>query len=66
MSDEYAPHYDSAGSTDSPPGPGRDLIGGRQGAVIALVFAGAMNFFSYWYSDRIVLAMVRGKEVGPE
>ena len=45
---------------------GGDLIGGRQGAVIALAFAGAMNFFSYWYSDRIVLAMARGKENGPE
>ncbi|MFQ5904364.1 MAG: zinc metalloprotease HtpX [Candidatus Binatia bacterium] len=41
-----------------------DLLGGRQGAVLALIFAGAMNFFSYWYSDRIVVAMYRGKEVG--
>lgn len=43
-----------------------DLIGGRQGAVIALIFAGAMNFFSYWYSDRMVIAMYRGREVGPQ
>jgi heat shock protein HtpX len=42
-----------------------DMLGGRQGAVIALIFAGAMNFISYWYSDRIVMAMYRGKEVGP-
>lgn len=42
-----------------------DLIGGRQGAVIALIFAGAMNFFSYWFSDRIVIAMYGGREVGP-
>jgi heat shock protein HtpX len=42
-----------------------DLIGGRQGAVVALIFAGAMNFFSYWYSDRIVMAMYRAKEVSP-
>ena len=40
-----------------------DLIGGRQGAVIALIMAGAMNFFSYWYSDKIVLKMYGGQEV---
>lgn len=43
-----------------------DLIGGRQRAVVALIFAGAMNFFSYWYSDRIVTAMYGAKEIGPE
>ncbi|MBI2357923.1 MAG: zinc metalloprotease HtpX [Deltaproteobacteria bacterium] len=42
-----------------------DMIGGRQGAVIALIFAGVMNFFSYWFSDRIVVAMYGGREVGP-
>ena len=42
-----------------------EMIGGRQGAVVALIFAGAMNFFSYWFSDRIVIAMYRGQEVGP-
>lgn len=42
-----------------------DMIGGRQGAVVALIFAGAMNFFTYWYSDRIVVAMYGGREVGP-
>jgi len=31
--------------------------------VIALVFAGIMNFGSYWFSDRIVLAMYRAQEV---
>lgn len=45
---------------------GGQLLGGTQGAVIALIFAGAMNFFSYWYSDRMVIAMYRGKEVGPD
>jgi heat shock protein HtpX len=40
-----------------------DMLGGRQGAVIALVMAGAMNFFSYWFSDKMVIAMYRGKEV---
>jgi heat shock protein HtpX len=38
-------------------------FGGRQGMVIALVFAGVMNFGSYWFSDRIVLAMYRAQEV---
>jgi heat shock protein HtpX len=40
-----------------------DLMGGRQGAVIALVLAGGMNFFSYWFSDKMVIAMYRGKEI---
>jgi heat shock protein HtpX len=40
-----------------------DMLGGRQGAVIALVIAGAMNFFSYWFSDKIVLKMYGGQEV---
>jgi heat shock protein HtpX len=31
-------------------------IGGQQGMVIAFVIALAMNFFSYWFSDKIVLA----------
>ncbi|MBI5468000.1 MAG: zinc metalloprotease HtpX [Deltaproteobacteria bacterium] len=39
------------------------LVGGRQGAVIALLIAGVMNFVSYWYSDKIVLKMYRAKEV---
>jgi heat shock protein HtpX len=32
-------------------------IGGQQGMVIAFVVALAMNFFSYWFSDKMVLAM---------
>ncbi len=40
-----------------------NLIGGRAGMVIALVLAGAMNFLSYWYSDKIVLRMYRAEEV---
>ncbi len=38
-------------------------LGGRQGAITALVFAGLMNFISYWFSDKIVLAMFRAKKV---
>jgi heat shock protein HtpX len=39
------------------------MLGGSQGAVIALVMAGAMNFFSYWFSDKIVLKMYGAQEV---
>jgi heat shock protein HtpX len=38
-------------------------LGGRSGLTIALVFAAAMNFFSYWFSDKIVLAMYHAKPV---
>ena len=38
-------------------------IGGRSGAVYAFIFAGLMNFFSYWFSDKIVLRMYGAKEV---
>ncbi len=38
-------------------------IGGQSGMLIALVFAGVMNFVSYWFSDKIVLKMYRAKEV---
>lgn len=39
------------------------LIGGRGGLIIGLIFAGLMNFGSYWFSDKIVLAMYRAKPV---
>ena len=39
------------------------MFGGPNGAVIALLFAGAMNFFSYWFSDKIVLKMYRAQEI---
>lgn len=32
-------------------------IGGQSGMVIAFAIACAMNFFSYWYSDKIILKM---------
>jgi heat shock protein HtpX len=38
-------------------------IAGQAGFVIALVFAGVMNFASYWWSDRIVLRMYGAREV---
>jgi heat shock protein HtpX len=40
-------------------------IGGRQGMVIALLVAAGMNFFGYWFSDKIVLRMYNAREVGP-
>jgi heat shock protein HtpX len=42
------------------------LIGGVQGMQIALLMAAAMNFFSYWYSDKIVLRMYGAQEVSPQ
>ncbi|MEB2284785.1 MAG: protease HtpX [Polyangiaceae bacterium UTPRO1] len=39
------------------------LLGGSQGAVMALVLAAVMNFGSYWFSDRIVIAMYGGREI---
>jgi heat shock protein HtpX len=41
-------------------------LGGRQGMLIALVLAAGMNFFSYWYSDKLVLKMYRAQEVTPQ
>jgi len=38
-----------------------NMLGGRQGAIIALVIAAAMNFFSYWFSDKIVLKIYKAK-----
>ncbi|KIX12487.1 zinc metalloprotease HtpX [Dethiosulfatarculus sandiegensis] len=38
-------------------------VGGSQGMVIALVIAAAMNFFSYWYSDKMVLKFYRARPV---
>ena len=40
------------------------FVGGRSGMTVALVFAAVMNFFSYWFSDKIVLAMYRAKPIG--
>lgn len=41
-------------------------VGGKNGAVIAFVFAGLMNFFAYWFSDKIVLRMYGAKAVSPQ
>jgi len=38
-------------------------IGGKSGMTVALVMAGVMNFVSYWFSDKIVLAMYGARQV---
>ena len=43
-----------------------DWIGGRDGMIYALVIAGVMNFVSYFFSDRIALAMYRAQPVTRE
>jgi heat shock protein HtpX len=41
------------------------LVGGQQGMIMALIFAGVMHFVSYWFSDKIVLMMYGAKEIKP-
>jgi heat shock protein HtpX len=41
-------------------------FGGQNGMMLALVFAGVMNFVSYFYSDKIALAMYRAQPVTRE
>ena len=36
-------------------------LGGQQGMLIALIFAAVMNFVSYFFSDKIALAMYRAQ-----
>ena len=40
-------------------------FGGRNGATIMLIISFGMNFFSYWYSDSIVLKAYDAREVTP-
>jgi len=39
------------------------LVGGRSGVVYAFIFSLIMNFFSYWFSDKMVLSLYRAKEL---
>ncbi|HET7792967.1 MAG TPA: zinc metalloprotease HtpX [Rhizobacter sp.] len=39
------------------------FIGGRTGMMVALLIALGMNFFSYWFSDKLVLKMYNAQEV---
>ncbi len=38
------------------------MVGGQHGMIVAFLFAGVMNFASYWWSDRIVLWMYGAQE----
>ena len=38
-------------------------FGGKNGVVIAFLFAMVMNFGSYWFSDKIVLRMYKAQEI---
>ncbi|MFQ6007805.1 MAG: zinc metalloprotease HtpX [Candidatus Zixiibacteriota bacterium] len=39
------------------------LVGGQNGMVMAFLLACVMNFFSYWFSDKIVLRMYRARPI---
>jgi heat shock protein HtpX len=39
------------------------LIGGREGMMMALLLGGGMNFFAYWFSDKMVLRMYNAQPV---
>jgi heat shock protein HtpX len=39
------------------------MIGGEQGMLLALLMAAGMNFFSYWFSDTMVLKMTNAQQV---
>ncbi len=39
-----------------------EMVGGRHGLYAAFIIAAVMNFFSYWFSDKVVLALYGAKE----
>ncbi len=39
------------------------MLGGEQGMIMALLMAVGMNFFSYWFSDTMVLKMTNAQQV---
>ena len=39
------------------------MLGGRTGMMLALMVALGMNFFSYWFSDKLVLNMYNAQQV---
>lgn len=40
-------------------------LGGQSGMTFALIMAIGMNFFAYWFSDKMALAMSRARELTP-
>jgi heat shock protein HtpX len=43
-----------------------EALGGAQGLMFGFLFAVGTNFFSYWFSDKMVLRMYGAQEVGPD
>ena len=43
-----------------------EAFGGHQGMIIMFILAIGMNFFSYWFSDSMVLRMYHAEEAGPD
>ena len=41
-------------------------LGNQQGALIGLIIAGAMSFYSYWFSDKMVIKAYNGQEVNSQ
>jgi heat shock protein HtpX len=39
------------------------VIGGAEGMLVALLLGAGMNFFAYWFSDKMVLSMYGAQEV---
>lgn len=39
------------------------LLGNQNGALIGLIIAGGISFYSYWFSDKMVIKAYRAKEV---
>src|SRR3984885_9140489 len=44
---------------------GGEMLGGRNGLYIALMIAVAMNFFGYFFSDKLALSMYSAQPVTP-
>ena len=43
-----------------------EAVGGGQGLIYGFFIAVAMNFGSYWFSDKIILSMYSARQVGPD
>ena len=41
-------------------------LGGQGGMLLALAFAGCMNVYAYWFSDKAVLKMYGAQEITPD
>jgi len=41
-------------------------LGGKGGMLLALAFAGCMNVYAYWFSDKAVLKMYGAQEITPD